>query len=229
MTEQLNTEQETTLPEQAETPTQPTGISPLLVIFLISGVMGLVTAGVILLADDSSEDLTQGPTSSQLLREYTPAPQRSLNDWRAEDFQLTSLTGDTVSLSDYEGRMVFINFWRTDCAPCVRELPAFRDFMAQQGADGAIVLAVNQGEDAAMIAEFLESIDIDAWNDFPVLLDEDMTVSVTYPSQFLPTTYVVNSEGMVQNFRIGEMTVDEMNGYLETDPNFRSDAAASQG
>jgi len=213
---------------QANTP--PSGqskraISPLLVIFLISGVLGTAAALVMVLNEEHSSSNSQD--TAQVVNPSSGT--RPIRDWQADDFTLTALDGEEVSLSDYDGKVIFLNFWRTDCAPCVRELPAFRDFMAQQGAEGAVVLAVNQGEDAAMIAEFLESIDIDAGNDFPVLLDEDMTVSVTYPSQFLPTTYVVNSEGMVQNFRIGEMTVDEMNGYLETDPNFRSDTSTSQG
>lgn len=217
MTEQPLTEHETKTEPEMVTVTPGRGLSPLLVIFLISGVMGFFAAVVILLSseeDRGSQSMTVGSPLSQ----YTPAPMRSLADWEADDFALPSLAGETVSLSDYAGRMVFINFWRTDCAPCVRELPAFKDFMIQQGEAGAVVLAINQGEDPDSVRQFLNDLDINGEADFPVLLDTDLVVGELYPHQFLPTTYVINSEGMVQNFRIGEVTVEELNSYLETDP-----------
>lgn len=195
---------------------EPAGkISPALVLLFVSGLMGVVLAGAMLLMEGGrpGANVAANGNSTGAIVGAAPAPgNRSLNDWEAEDFELISLEGETVSLSDFEGRTVFLNFWRTDCAPCVRELPAFQAFMEAQGETGAVVLAVNQGEEPARISEFLDDLGIDG---IPVLLDPDITLARKYPANVLPTTYVISAERMVEHLRLGEITLDEMYSYLD--------------
>lgn len=189
--------------DQQATVERKQSISPALVLLFISGVIGLLAAGAVLLVRDGGSGTP------------TPPPEfrsGSISNWRADDFELTSLTGATVRLSDYEGRPVFLNFWRTDCPPCVRELPAFQTFVREQGERGAAVLAINQGEDAETIREFLAEIGI---SDITVLLDKDYTLERDYPVRALPTTYVVDGDGMVQYQKLGEMKLDEMYVHLQ--------------
>lgn len=61
--------------------------------------------------------------------------------YQAQDFEVQTLDGETVRLSDYRGRVVFLNFWATWCGPCIEELPLMQEFAAQQGDEGAVVLA----------------------------------------------------------------------------------------
>lgn len=187
---------------QTNTPTKPR-VSPLLVIFMASGFLGMLAAVVMLIA----EQQTDTPTAESLTR--TRPVER---EWRADDFELMSLEGEPVRLSDFAGRTVFINFWRTDCPPCVAELPDFQQFMVEQGDSGAVVLAINQGERADDIARFLNEINVAG---IPVLLDEDLAIDDSFPVGGLPTTYVVDGEGLVRYTKIGAMTLDEMYVYLD--------------
>lgn len=177
-------------------------ISPVIVIFLISGIIGLIAAGVMLL--NERHQTPAQPTS--------PAQVSSLRDWRADDFELAALSGNRVRLSDFAGRVVFLNFWRTDCQPCVRELPAFQQFVQEQGDSGAVVLAINQGERQEDILIFLGHMGIE---NLLVLLDTDLQLNTDYPIIGLPTTYVIGKEGYVHYRKIGEMTGAEMDQYLD--------------
>jgi peroxiredoxin len=195
--------------------TQPAGgVSPALVLLLITGLMGLLVAGAMLLSEGGRRTGPVVNSRSDIITAPQPGT-RPVRDWQAEDFELPTLAGDTISLSDFAGRPVFLNFWRTDCEPCVRELPAFQAFLEEQGEDGAVVLAVNQGEDGEQIAEFLAEVGI---TEIPVLLDTRLEVSRYYPVPGLPTTYFIDREGMVQYTKIGEMELSEMYNYLDTLP-----------
>lgn len=195
---------------EAGTP-QHTGVSPVMVIFLLSGIMGLIAAGAMLLGErqDSADD---APTSEAAAAVATPVSSRPLGDWEAENFQFSSLDGNLISLNQYRGQTVFLNLWWTGCGPCQREFPAFEQFMAEQGDDGAVVLAVNQGENAGTIRDFLDSVGVSS---VPVLLDPDLTIREKYPYNFFPTTYVIGPEGQVRFRKIGEITIDDLYNYLD--------------
>ena len=136
---------------------------------------------------------------------------RPLRTWKAADFTLESLDGQTVALSDYVGRPVFLNFWATWCAPCRREFPAFARFMSEQTGAGPIVLTINQGDTNEQVQEFLDSLEID---DITVLMDRDFDLPDLYPSNKLPTTYVVDAAGFVRYTKYGEVTYDDLYAYL---------------
>jgi peroxiredoxin len=129
------------------------------------------------------------------------------------DFDLPALDGSgTVSLSDYAGRPVFLNFWATWCEPCKRELPAFEQFTAEQGDEGAVVLAVNTGEDDATVRAFLEAEGITGLN---VLLDPEAAVAEQYGVFQIPVTFVIDAAGHVRYPHYGEMTAADLAGYLD--------------
>jgi thiol-disulfide isomerase/thioredoxin len=117
-----------------------------------------------------------------------------------------------MRLSSYRGRVVFVNFWATWCEPCQRELPAFEAFMAEQGDNGALVLAVNAGETAEQVTTYFDDHQI---SDIPTLLDADLEVYDRYNVQLLPTTYAIDPAGVVRYAHLGEMTSDDLNAYVE--------------
>jgi peroxiredoxin len=128
------------------------------------------------------------------------------------DFSLPDLTrGDMVRLSDFSGRPVFLNFWATWCEPCKRELPAFEQFTAEQGEDGAAVLAVNTGEDAATVRDFLQAQGVSGLR---VLLDPEATAADQYGVYQIPVTFVIDAAGFVRYPHYGEMTAEDLAGYL---------------
>ncbi|GGA71984.1 peroxiredoxin family protein [Ornithinibacillus halotolerans] len=125
---------------------------------------------------------------------------------KAPDFQLQTLTGDTVKLSDFRGNRVMINFWATWCPPCRAEMPDMEKF--HQDKD-VVILAVNLTDTETSLE------DVDKFSDeykltFPVLLDENLDVATLYMVQPIPTTYMVDSEGIISYKAFGAMNYDLM-------------------
>ncbi|MDE0554934.1 MAG: TlpA disulfide reductase family protein, partial [Candidatus Poribacteria bacterium] len=143
-----------------------------MLILLILPLFGIFVA-LLMLALDTRAPQPTAPT-------FVPAPPRSLVNFAAPEFELPLLDGVTlVSPLDYAGRPLFINFWATWCAPCVRELPAFAEFVAQHAGDdnGPALLTVNLGEPAAVISSFLDEISI---ANLPVAMDINQVVKRDY-------------------------------------------------
>lgn len=120
----------------------------------------------------------------------------------APEFELPTLDGNRVRLSDLRGKRVVINFWATWCPPCRAEMPAFVEAYARYRDQGLVILAVNEAEDAAQVAAFQEAFGLT----FPVLLDTRMEVGQRYRVQFLPTTYFVGPDGTILDKVEGGMT-----------------------
>jgi len=179
--------------------------SPVLIIFLIFPIIGIVAALALMASSGWRAD--GAPP--------TPAPVTlaniSLVGQPAPNFTLASLDGGEIRLSSYRGRVVFVNFWATWCEPCLRELPAFEAFIAEQGEDGAIVLAVNAGESPEQVTSYFDNHQISG---IPTLLDANLAVYDQYNVQLLPTTYVIDGAGIVRGAHLGEMTPDDLAGYL---------------
>jgi peroxiredoxin len=112
----------------------------------------------------------------------------------APDFELTSLDGRKVKLSDYRGKAVLLNFWATWCSPCKVEMPWFVDLQKKYGNDGLVVLGVAMDDtDNSKIAQFASEMGVN----YPVLLGTDK-VSEQYGNvQFLPTTFYIDREGKI--------------------------------
>ncbi|NDJ62444.1 MAG: TlpA family protein disulfide reductase [Chloroflexi bacterium] len=188
-------------------------VSPILVIFLALPLLGLLTAAVLILA----EALPQTPAAVSL---PTPGPitlppqptAASVVGAPADDFTLTTLDGRQVSLTDYRGRVVFLNFWATWCEPCTRELPTFVEFMAAQDpATGPIILAVNFGENPEQVGAYLDEHGLAG---LEILMDPDQAVFAEYGVRNMPVTLVIDAEGVLRFPKYGEVTYDELEAYV---------------
>ncbi|MEI4801894.1 TlpA disulfide reductase family protein [Bacillus sp. FJAT-51639] len=128
----------------------------------------------------------------------------------APDFELSKLDGTKVKLSDLKGKKVIVNFWATWCGPCQQEMPDMQEFYSKYQKDVEI-LAVNytvsEGtEGKEKVRKFAEAKGIT----FPVLLDTDIKVTTTYKVITIPTSYFVDTKGVIQDKFIGPMTVKEL-------------------
>lgn len=112
----------------------------------------------------------------------------------APDFTLSLVDGSTVSLSDYRGKVVLLNFWATWCNPCVEEMDDFQEYYAEHGSE-AVILAVDFSEPAEDVARFVEENGLT----YPVALDLDGAVNKLYRVQGYPTTFVVNAKGIIDS------------------------------
>jgi peroxiredoxin len=123
---------------------------------------------------------------------------------RAPAFELTDLDGNWVKLDDYKGQVVLLNFWAVWCGPCRTEFPVIQQVYERYKTQGFVVLAVNIQESEERIAEFANETGLT----FPVLLDRRGQVSARYRVRGLPTSLLVDREGMILEKHIGP--VDEL-------------------
>lgn len=119
---------------------------------------------------------------------------------KAPDFTVQTIDGKKVNLSDYKGKKVFLNFWATWCPPCKSEMPHMQSFSEKMPAH-VEVLAVNLEESQAKAADFADQYDLT----FPILLDKDGAVGEAYEIYTIPTTYVLNEDGTVDQKIVGPM------------------------
>lgn len=168
----------------------------------------------------SAQPVTPQPSSAQ--DQATPQPQEKelspetvtkeelltyMQDDPAPDFTLPLLTGEEVSLSDYRGKIVILNFWQSWCGPCKVEMPEFEKLMAEQ--EDVVVLAVNtlagERESSLAGAETVvrDFIDENGFT-FPVLIDsvtkpEDaLFANELFASPYIPANYMIDREGIVR-------------------------------
>ncbi len=119
----------------------------------------------------------------------------------APDFELPDLTEQEVRLSDYRGKVVFLNFWATWCKPCKEEMPSMEVLYRQFKDDGLVVLAVSIDRVTTKddIPPFVKSMDLS----FPVLVDSWGQTDKRYKLMGVPETYIIDQEGVLREKIIG--------------------------
>ena len=124
---------------------------------------------------------------------------------QAPDFTGELIDGTSITLSELQGKPVIINFWATWCGPCVKEMPAFERLKDDFG-DKIGIIAVNCGDDAGTVKDFVE----ENGYTFPVVLDEEYSISMLYPTNSIPYTVVLDAEGKVAHISTGALDADTM-------------------
>jgi peroxiredoxin len=128
----------------------------------------------------------------------------------APDFTLKSLDGPNLRLEEYRGQVVLLNFWASWCGPCRQEMPVL-DRLHQRYADtGFAVLGVNVEGEEGPARDLLAKVPVT----FPVLIDEGQRVSELYDLQAMPSTVVIDRDGVVRFVHRGYRPGDE-EGYVE--------------
>jgi thiol-disulfide isomerase/thioredoxin len=117
----------------------------------------------------------------------------------APNFNLVDLDGEGVSLTDFAGRPVLINFWASWCPPCRQEMPYLQQIHNEQAVNGLAVLAINIQESPAKVKQFLSENDLS----IPVLFDLTGTTSGDYGIVPIPTTFFVDGEGVIRQKVVG--------------------------
>lgn len=124
---------------------------------------------------------------------------------QAPEFALPSLSGGTVRLADYAGRVVLLNFWATWCRPCVTEMPALERLAGRLKDQGLTVLAVSLDMTAAEeVALFVDGY---GWG-LPILLDPLSDVGDAYAVRVMPTTYIIGRDGTILGRSFGARAWD---------------------
>lgn len=119
----------------------------------------------------------------------------------APEFQLENDRGEQVSISDLKGKTIIINFWASWCPPCRAEMPALERVYQDYSNRELVILGVNatNQDNLENIQTFLQGNNIS----FPILFDEDGIVNHLYKISALPTTFFIDSNGIIQDVVIG--------------------------
>jgi peroxiredoxin len=127
----------------------------------------------------------------------------------APDFELESLSGEWIKLSELNGKVVLINFWATWCSPCRVEIPAFQSRLELFSED-LVILAINEHDTPNEMQTFIDELGFT----FDVLYDIDGVVHREYLVRGFPTSYLVDADGKLRIQHVGVMTETQLDDYL---------------
>ena len=119
---------------------------------------------------------------------------------KAPDFTLPTVEGENLSLNEFEGNIIMLNFWATWCGPCKAEMPHFQDVYNDRSNQGLVLLSIDIGENVSTVKTFVDNEGLT----FPVLLDSQAKVAEQYClPQALPQTLFIDKEGIIRARKIG--------------------------
>ena len=118
------------------------------------------------------------------------------------DFTLPTLDGKQLSLSQFRGKKVMVNFWQSSCSACRTEVPYIQAVYNRWSRDDLEILAVSVGERTPFVQSFVDRQGLT----FPVLLDSDEAVSKTYQVPSYPTTFFINADGIIKKMKDGRFS-----------------------
>jgi len=138
------------------------------------------------------------------------------------DFTLENLDGEAVSLSDFRGKWVIVNYWATWCPPCLEEIPDLVQ-LYEDNRDTLVVLGVDFEEvNTEYLREFVDS----HFMTYPVVRSEPLPVTPLGPVLGLPTTYIISPEGERVARQEGPVTREAIETYLDRKRGEAGDPAA---
>jgi peroxiredoxin len=129
----------------------------------------------------------------------------------APAFTLSSSSGSNVSLAQYQGQVVMINFWASWCGPCRQEMPLLESIYKKYNKLGFTMIGVNVEPDSKAADEWLKATPVS----FPILYDKDSKVSKLYDVSGMPSTVIIDRSGKLRMLHRGYKPGDE-NEYMDS-------------
>ena len=210
--------------------------STIVVLILVAGVTAMVWSGVMAYrmrkamntppaAQTTSPELEKflgksSPKSGNTAATTADADQNSpaaqgLPDFReklAPSFTLKSVDGKTVSLADYKGKAVLLNFWATWCGPCKLEMPWLIQMQKKYASKGFTVLGISEDDGSTKeVSDFMAKMGVD----YPVLMYDDQMNKAYGGIDYLPTSYYIGRDGKVIVEAGGLISESEMEANIQ--------------
>lgn len=112
----------------------------------------------------------------------------------ASDVPFQNGNGESISLADFEGKVVVVNLWATWCAPCIREMPTLDTLQSEMGGDALEVIALSQDREGEKVARpFIEK---NEWSNLDLYLSPDLAFARDSNIRGLPTTLIIDKAGL---------------------------------
>jgi thiol-disulfide isomerase/thioredoxin len=170
---------------------------PVCLFFIFSGVMSFS-----LEADQEIAATAPDPITEKLFRDmsiiYIPHIPPPI------DFKLSDLNGNMVSLSDFKGKIVFLNFWTTWCPECRYEMPLMQNLYTHFKVKDFAMVAINMNEQAFVVKKYFKKNKLT----FTVLLDLINELAAPFGIRGIPTTYIVDRDGGIIGKAVGSRRWD---------------------
>lgn len=130
----------------------------------------------------------------------------------APDFTLKDLGGSDISLSDYKGKVLVLNFWATWCPPCRAEIPDFIEVYSEYKDKGLEILGISVDQVSPdQVRRFVERNEMN----YPVAMATNQLFKDYPPPQAIPTTLIIDREGKIQYKKVGMMSKQELIGLFD--------------
>lgn len=139
-------------------------------------------------------------------------PPGKLQGKAAPDFSLVTTTGQTMKLSDFQGKAVLLNFWATWCEPCKVEMPWFVDLQKKYGPQGLQVIGVAMDDASPKdISAFAQKMGVN----YPILIGKEEVGAQYGGIEYLPSTFYINRNGKVIEHAFGLVSRSEIEANIE--------------
>lgn len=130
----------------------------------------------------------------------------------APKFELQTLDGKTVKLTDYKGKGLILNFWGTWCKPCKEEMPDLNEMHKQYKSKNVEVLTIHVRDNKQQIHQFFSGLKEKV--DLPVAIDGEQAVMEAYNANDLPNTYIIDKNGKIVAHHKGQMSKTDIENYM---------------
>jgi cytochrome c biogenesis protein CcmG/thiol:disulfide interchange protein DsbE len=124
----------------------------------------------------------------------------------APNFEVQNLTGgEPVNLEQFQGKVVYVDFWASWCGPCLKSFPFMEELHRQYGDQGLVVVAINMDQDPQDAHDFLAEHPVT----FLLGQDRDGAVAQQYGVMAMPSSFIVGRDGLIENVHYGFKSSDK--------------------
>lgn len=160
--------------------------------------------------------ILRNPTSTVPSGSVLATGMPSMLNRPAPNVEMRALDNSVVHLADYQGKVVFLNFWWSGCPPCVEELPALEAFAQSQAENNVLVVSVNNVDTPEQIQAFLtdKGITLDRVQVVRDVVDTSYMATKSLGVSVYPTTYVIDADQIIKKVKFGMLTAEIMDAFL---------------
>ncbi|MBN2533579.1 MAG: TlpA family protein disulfide reductase [Spirochaetales bacterium] len=137
----------------------------------------------------------------EIIKKTSLSPYDSPLEAHYYDFTLENIDGENVSLSDFEGQTILLNFWALWCGPCLREMPSMLELYKELKDEDFVIIAVDIKDDKTDVKKYVAKAGLT----FPVLLDKTTEIAGIYGAASIPLSYLIDTKGYIVGYALGSI------------------------